>query len=272
MKCELLNNQEKAAEPPIARAESFEFSAGEGSTVCYHQPLYENPLAQLQSAIHGGRSLSKLKGRYYKIQSNSGYLHQYYPAVEYYKIAYRMIRDNIHTIILARKDIQNFQKLIQNIYINRKEKLPTGQTKLSFDSEIYRLRSSLTTYIFSVRATLDTIASMFQTIYGPQIGQHISFNGLMSHVLSGKCLVDDPLLVDFFGKKMEWFVLLKDVRDYLAHFGAIEFSIKEDASGALVIEMFRCMKISTFIQIIDHGFGCLLEFLNVHCAKVANGA
>lgn len=272
MKCELLSNKVKAAEPPIARAEGFEFSAAEGSTVCYHQPLYENPLAKLQSAIHGGKSLIKLNGRYYKIQSNGGYIHKYYPAVEYYKIAYRMVQDNIHTIVLAKKDIHDFQKVIQNIYASRKEKLPTGQTKLSFDTEIYRLRSSLTTYIFSVRATLDTIASMFQTIYGPQIGQHISFNGLMIHVLSDKCIIDDTPLKEFFRNKMEWFVLLKDVRDYLAHFGAIEFSIKEDASGTLVIEMFSGMKISTFIQIVDQGFGCLLEFLNVHCAKVANGA
>jgi len=272
MKCELLSNEAKAAELPIARAERLEFSAVEGLTVCYHQPLYENPLSRLQSAIHEGKSLSKLKGRYYKIQSNGGYIHQYYPAVEYYKIAYRMIRDNIHTIILARKDIQNFQKAIQDIYVNKKEKLSTGQTKLSFDMEIYRLRSNLTTYIFSIRATLDTIASTFQTIYGPQIGQHISFNGLMTHVLSDKCVIDDPLLDEFFRNKMEWFVLLKDVRDYLSHFGAIEFSIKESTSGTLVIEMFRGMKISTFTQIVDHGFGCLLEFLNVHCAKVANGA
>lgn len=271
MKFELISNKAKAAEPAIARAECFEFEAAEGSTVCYYQPLYEQPLAQLQSAIYEGASLKKLKGRYYKIQSNGGYLEQHYPAVEYYKIAYRMIRDNIHTISLARNDIQAFQKAIEDIHANRKAKLPSGQTTLSFDKEIYQLRSSLTTYIFSVRATLDTIASIFQTVYGPKIGQHISFNGLIKHVLGGKCVIEDPVLTTFLKDEMEWFVLLKDVRDYLAHFGAVHFSIKEETSGMLSIEMFRGMKVTSFVEAVDSGFGRLLEFLDSHCSEVAKG-
>lgn len=272
MKCELISSKEKAAEPPLARPESFQFEPVEGSTVCYHQPLYEQPLTRLQSAIYKGNSLSKLKGRYYKIQSNGGYLHQHYPAVEYYKIAYRMIRDNIHTIGLARKEIQQYQAAIEEIHATRKEKLPGGQTKLSFDREIYQLRAGLTTYVFSVRATLDTIASIFQTIYGPQVGQHISFNGFMKHVLGGKCVVDDPILLNFLRSEMEWFVFLKDVRDYLAHFGAFQFSIKESTSESLAIEMFRGMNIDDFVQTVDAGFGRLLEFLDEHCAGVAVGA
>lgn len=271
MRFELINDKAKAAEPVIVRPECFEFEAGEGSTVCYNQPLYEQPLAQLQSAIYTGASLDKLKGRYYRIQSNGGYLHQYYPAVEYYKIACRMICDNVHTIFLARNDIQNVQRAIDDIHVNRKEKLPGGQTKLSFDKEIYQLRSSLTTYVFSVRATLDTIASIFQTVYGPQIGQHISFNGLIKHVLGGKCAIDDPVLATFLKDDMEWFVLLKDVRDYLAHFGAIKFSLKESASGSLSIEMFRGMNIAGFIGVVDSGFYRILEFLDDHCSKVVKG-
>lgn len=272
MKFELISDKARAAEPSVARADCFEFEATEGSTVCYQQPLYEQPLARLQSAIYKGTSLSKLSGRYYKIQSNGGYLHQHYPAVEYYKIAYRMICDNIHTISLSRDDIRKFQKEIENIHASCKEKLPGGQTKLCFDKEIYQLRSSLTTYIFSVRATLDTIASIFQTVYGPQIGQHISFNGLTKHVLSGKCAIDDPILETFMKEDMEWFVLLKDVRDYLAHFGAVHFSIKESPTGTLSIEMFRGMKITSFLEAVDSGFGRLLEFLDNHGSKVANGA
>lgn len=272
MKFELISDKVKAAEPPTARVDCFEFAGAEGSTVCYHQPLYEQPLARLQSAIYEGTSLRKLDGRYYKIQSNGGYLHQYYPAVEYYKIAYRMIRDNIHTISFARTDIHKFQKAIENIHASRKEKLPGGQTKLSFDKEIYQLRSSLTTYVFSLRATLDTIASIFPTVYGPQIGQHISFNGLIKHVVGGQCAVDDPVLAKFLKDDIEWFVLLKDVRDYLAHFGAVHFSIKESTSGALSIEMFEGMKIASFVEAVDSGFARLLAFLDAHVAQVANAA
>lgn len=272
MKLELMRDKAKAATPTIARNDCFEFEAVNGSTVCYHQPIYEQALSRLQSAIYQGASLSKLKGRYYKIESNGGYLHQHYPAVEYYKIAYRMIRDNIHTIRLARDEIQTFQKAIVDIHATRKEKLPSGQAKLSFDKEIYRLRSSLFTFVFSVRATLDMIASIFQTVYGPQIGQHISFNGLMKHVLGGKGAINDPALTEFLRNEMEWFVLLKDVRDYLAHFGTIHFSIKESTSGALSVEMFRGMEVNTFVEAVDSGFNGLLEFLDDHCSEVAKGA
>lgn len=272
MKFELLGDKAKAARLPVARDNCFVFEGVEGSTVCYRQPLYERPLGQLQSAICNGASLRKLDGRYYKIQSNGGYIHHHYPAVEYYKIAYRMIRDNIHTISFARDDIQKFQKAIEGVYLSRKEQLPGGQARLSFDKEIYRLRSSVTTYVFSVRATLDTIASIFQTVYGPQIGQHLSFNGFIKHILSGKCAVDDPTLKAFLKEDMEWFVLLKDVRDYLAHFGAIHFSIKENNAGSLSVEMFRGITVVSFLEAVDSGFGRFLEFLDVHAAKVASGA
>lgn len=71
---------------------------------------------------------------------------------------------------------------------------------------------------------------------------------------------------------MEWFALLKDVRDYLAHFGAIHFSIKEGKSGTLYIEMFRGMEINGFVEAVGSGFSRLLEFLDDHFSNVANGA
>ena len=118
---ELISNKEKAAKPPKARIERFDFKAIEGSTVCYHQPLYQAPLSRLQSAIYAGVSLRALKGRYYKIQSNGGYLHLHYPAGEYYKIAFRMMRNNVHTIRLAKGEVQNYQAAIEDIYYTRKE-------------------------------------------------------------------------------------------------------------------------------------------------------
>ncbi|HDS1201087.1 TPA: hypothetical protein QD004_000337 [Shewanella algae] len=272
MKFELIRDRVKAESPQEARPGKIEFEILGGTAVCYHQPLYENPFTQLLSAIYEGSCLNKLKGRYYKIQSNGGYLHEYYPAVEYYKIAYRMIRDNIHTISLAKAETKNWQDIILSIYTNRKEQLPSGQSKLSFDKEIYQLRASLTTYIFSVRAVLDTVVSLFPTIYGPQIGQHISFNGFMKHFLSNSCSVDDPDLKEYLKFEMEWFVLLKDVRDYLAHFGAVHFSIKEISSDTLHIEMFRGMTVNFFIETVDSGFQSLLKFLDEHCSNVAKRA
>ncbi len=272
MKFELISNQEKASKRTVNRDGRYEFDICKGSTVCYRQPLYEQPLLNLQSAIHQGNTLKKLKDRYYKIESNGGYLHEYYPAVEYYKIAYRMIRDNMHTIRFSLNEINASQKSIENIYKGRKEKLPGGQTKLSFDKEIYQLRASIFTFIFSVRATLDTTASLFQTIYGPQIGQHTSFNGLMKHFMSEKCVVKDAVLIDYLKKNMEWFILLKDVRDYLAHFGSVHFSIKEGELNTLSIEIFRGIEVNYFTNTVYTGFQEFLDYLDVHCTNVVKSA
>lgn len=271
MKFELINNQEKASKRASARNNRYEFQACNGSTVCYHQPLYEHPFSLLQEAIYKGSTLSKLKNRYYKIESNGGYLHQYYPAAEYYKIAYRRICDNTHTIRFSLDEINKTQRAIEDIYNTSKEKLPGGQTKLSFDKEIYQLRSSIFTFVFSVRATLDTIASLFQTIYGPQIGQHISFNGFMKYITGNNSIIQDPVMSEFIRTKMEWFVLLKDVRDYLAHFGSINFSIKEVESGVLSIEIFKDIEINNFIVSVNNGFQELLIFLDEHCSSIVNG-
>jgi len=272
MKFELISNQEKASKRPTGRNMRFDFDVCKSSTVCYHQPLYEQPLSKLQSAIHQGNTLEKLKGRYYKIESNGGYLHQHYPAVEYYKIVHRMISDNVHTIRLSLEEISASQKAIENIHKEKKEKLSGGQTKLSFDTEIYQLRSSIFTFVFSVRATLDTIASLFQTIYGPQIGQHTSFNGFMSHIKSEKFVVKDAVLADYLENNLEWFLLLKDVRDYLAHFGAVRFSLKESESNTLFIEIFRGIEVTCFTSTVYSGFKELLKFLDSHCTDVVKSA
>lgn len=272
MKFELISCQEKASKRASIRSDSYVFPASDGSTVCYHQPLYKQPFPRLQEAIYKGNSLSNLKGRYYKIESNGGYLHQYYPAVEYYKIAHQMIRDNIHTIKFSLDEIGKSQQAIESIYKTKSEELPRGQTKLSFDREIYQLRSNIFTFVFSVRATLDTIASLFQTIYGPQIGQHISFNGFMKYITGNKSIIEDSIMREFISTKMEWFVLLKDVRDYLAHFGSIHFTIKENELGVLSIEIFKDIEVNNFIQTVHNGFQELINFLDEHRANVVKSA
>lgn len=271
MKFELISNQEKALKRASGRNNRYEFHARKGSTICYQQPLYEQPFPLLLEAIYKGNTLSKLKSRYNKIESNGGYLHQCYPAVEYYKIAHRMIRDNTHTIRFSLDEINKAQRAIEDIYTTSKEKLPGGQTKLSFDKEMYQLRSSIFTFVFSVRATLDTVASLFQTIYGPQIGQHISFNGFMKYITGNNSHIKDPVMCEFIRTKMEWFILLKDIRDYLAHFGSINFLIKEVEPSVLSIELFKDIEINNFIETVDNGFQELLMFLDGHCSSIIDG-
>ena len=147
MRFELISNRLKATKEPKTRNEKIIFSCSDGDTICYHQPLYVWPLKRLQGAIYNSSSLAKLKDRYYRIESNSGYIWQYYPAVEYYKIAFRMITDNVHTIILAKQEVKKSLISIQLKFKNEKEFLPGGQSKISFGKEIYKLRSDIFTFV-----------------------------------------------------------------------------------------------------------------------------
>lgn len=55
----------------------------------------------------------------------------------------------------------------------------------------------------------------------------------------------------------------------MAHLRALHFSIKESASGAMTLEMFKGMEIDRFVETVEAGFTRLIEFLDDHCAKVA---
>lgn len=269
MRFELINSKEKAMSDGIKRTEMLTFPSISGNTICYHQPLYKQALVKLQSEINGSSALAKLKNRYYKIESNNNYIKEVYPAVEYYKIAFRMIQDNLHTIMMAQDEITKAIKDIEIHFIKEKEYLPEGQSKISFDKEIYKLRSDLVTFVFSVRAVLDILATLFQTIYGPESGQYVSFNSFQKQLKKDNGAINDKELLKYIEDNFEWFYLLKDVRDYLAHFGALHFSLKEHTIKPIItLEIFHDMEVLRFVSEVNKGFNNFLVFIDVHCTKL----
>lgn len=272
MQFELLNDKQKAIQEAARRSEMIDFPSMPGETICYHQPIYHQPFPNLETAIRDGNVLERLRNRFYKIQSNNGYIHEVYPAVEYYKIAFRMIRDNAHTIMIAKEEMHGSIREIQKLFIDKKEHLSTGQSKIVFDKEIHKLRSNIFTFTFSIRAVLDNIANLFQTIYGPQAGQYVSFNSLLRRIAKGKHGLGDDELAAYMKSNLEWFNLLRDARDYLAHFGALHFSLKEQPAAPVTIEIFRNIEVSFFVAEIDRGFRDLVWFLDNHCTEIVRRA
>ncbi|MCI5162250.1 MAG: hypothetical protein D3917_09575 [Candidatus Electrothrix sp. AX5] len=182
MKFDTVLNKEKAYRNTVDTTDMIEFKPCEGNTVCYHQPIYENSLLSLRNSIGGSQALKNLAGKYYNIRTNNKYISEVYPTVEYHKIAFRMIRDNLHTIMLSKQEIAATSKSIQTIFAEQPEFLDTGQRKISFDKEIYKLRSDISNFTFTIRTVLDILSTLFQTIYGPQAGQYSSFNSLLKQL------------------------------------------------------------------------------------------
>ncbi|MCI5161626.1 MAG: hypothetical protein D3917_06310 [Candidatus Electrothrix sp. AX5] len=217
MKFDLLRNPKIPGEKKDSDRRMITFTRHEGRAICYHQPIYEEALIKLQKSIHDSISSSSLAGGVYLIETNKGYISETYPAVEYYKIAFRMIRDNLHTISISKQEVYKTINRIQSIYRDNSEVLQTGQRRISFSSEIYKLRSDLFTYILSTRAVLDTFSTLIETIYGPNSGRYQQFTSLIKQLEKENGRFKDNNLKKYFDENLEWFYLLKDVRDYLVH-------------------------------------------------------
>jgi hypothetical protein len=54
-------------------------------------------------------------------------------------------------------------------------------------------------------------------VYGPSVGQFSSFGDLLKAIKNEKIQLPDDELKNHLCNNIEWFYLLKDVRDYLAH-------------------------------------------------------
>ena len=103
-------------------------------------------------------------------------------------------------------------------------------------------------------------------MYGPSVGQFSSFGDLLKAIKSDKIHLPDNELIHYLCNNIEWFYLMKDVRDYLAHYGAFKFSLREDGS-VLRIYVFRGKEVALLISYLHQGLYSLLEFFNEHWAK-----
>lgn len=265
MRFELQTNKEKASGDASERDGGIVFPTPRGDTVRYVQPLLSNPLSSLPNAIAQSAVLKKLAGRTYRLYSNHGYIQESLSAVEYYKFAYTRIRDNVHAIDICEQRINSLLRHIDEYFRKNKEQFSAGQYSIDFQQEIYELRTELTNLIFLSRAVLDLISTLAQTIYGPAVGQYSSFNSLLKAVQSKSEFLDTGLK-DYLETNIPWFYLLKDVRDYLAHYGALKFTLREH-EGSLTVYAFHKKEISFMVRSIHQGLAEFLQFPNAHWSE-----
>ena len=265
MRFELQSNKGKSVRETFAPDGGVVFPEPKGSTVGYGQPLLSHPLPSLPTAIAESGVLNNLAGRTYRLFSNHGYVQETLPAVEYYKFAYTRIRDNVHAIDICEQRITSLLREIDGHFRKNKELRPAGQYSISFEKEIYELRTEVTNLVFLSRAVLDLLSTLAQTIYGPSIGQYSSFNSFLKAALNKPEFPDD-VLKQHLDSNIPWFYLLKDVRDYLAHYGALRFTLRE-YEGTLMVYAFHKKEVSFMVQSIHKGLVDFLAFLNTHWSE-----
>ena len=248
----------------------IQFEKCQGDTICYVQPTYENPLAELEKYIwdlhnsNKAKTLSDFSDRFYYLETNKGYIKEIYTASQYYIDAFKRIRDNLHTISISKENIKISIGEINDLYKTAKATKKTAQTCIHCDKEIYKLRSDIFTYTIATRAIFDILTTLSQTIYWSKSrpASRVYFSKFYDAVMKGSGDIDDPILKEYFEKNFEWYFLLKDVRDYIVHVGALHFKLTSHDNSRVTVEMFKKINVMLFIKETSDGFNEFLNFIN----------
>jgi len=154
--------------------------------------------------------------------------------------------DRINSILLSIKE--QYQR-------TRKITEKTGQPAIQLNNEIYALKSEIGIILFTSRGLFDVLSTVLHFLYGPSSCQFLTFVQYYKYLrkTSSDKVVNDPAMLDYIETNMQWFWVLRDLRDYVTHVGSLDISFYEDADGQFSIYIGDC-----FIEIV----GLLNECLN----------
>lgn len=209
--------------------------APEGTVICYEEPLHFRLLPKLMQALQSTKWPYQFHGYYYRLRTNHGLVQEEVPASEYYKIAYRSMQQKYHAAALALESIEVLTKSLTQAYPDLRGTVArTNQPKLRFSHELYTLRSAFASLLFLQRSLLDEFSSLVQFLTGPRAQQFGSFADVMT-----KCKGENPpdaiplVLQVHLRDNSEWFWRMRDIRDYIAHHGFVNFNLVESQEGEL---------------------------------------
>lgn len=239
-----------------------------GQAVAYREPLYANPLQRTGKAISESGRREQLHEKTYRFRSNSGYIQELIPAPEYYKLAIRRLRNSLHSALVARRRVDVDLQCIEVLGDRARRRDRDEQPRLTLSTELYELRADLSAYVTSVRASLDILATVAQTVYGPDVGPFRSFTRLYGFLKKPVGQQIDPELLDYLNQRGEWLWVLRDIRDYISHYGAFHFSLFLDETQRVSVYVFRSLEIGELVDMIETRMAIFLEFIDKHWSSL----
>ncbi|WP_243285850.1 hypothetical protein [Geothrix terrae] len=191
------------------------------------------------------------------------------PASEHYKIAWRSMSQKYHGAELALQSVESLAANLMREYPNRRETIgERNQPKLSFSLELYNLRSNFASFLFLIRSLLDEFAALVQFLTAPNAQQFKSFADIVKKCRNSTTPSEIPAeLHTYIREHSEWFLRMRDVRDYHAHHGFIHLHLVESPSRELKFYIHNRLDMLELVREFKLGFDMLLANIDSAFAK-----
>jgi hypothetical protein len=266
----IIKRKEKADKLRVNLSEKYKHREKSfGQTVSYIHPALPDPFPNLRATLHLSKRRKDFHGQFYYIHTRDLYIEHLMPISEYYKIAFNTVAHKLHdlsnAINSARTATIEIYRIFQNEHGIRET---TGQPYVHLGLQVQQLKEAVSAYLFISRSLFDCIASLFQFLYGHDTKYYDSFADFMNDLKSGK--VHDPLMATFVEQRMTWFRRLRDLRDYITHFGSLDLGLYKVDSGELNIRVQSEFEIEELLNSSTIGISEFLTFYDSHFAERIN--
>lgn len=246
-----------------------------GALVRYEMPALPTAFPRLSRILDDSAHRARFLGIHYHIESGDGKIERLLPAAEYYQFVFRAVADKRYALELGLGRIGGLEHWIQRYYNEiREPMLRTERPSFRVVDQVYALKSELGNILFVVRGTLDTIATLFHFLYGPDSPHFTSFAAFVRYLK--QCYAAgtdaDPALREYIGERLEWLRTLREYREYVTHYGSIDISFYEPREGVLRTYLQDALQVHEVVAPVLAGLDSFCEFVDRHFAARIAGA
>jgi len=243
-----------------------------GNLVSFRMPSYRDSFPKIRQALLESSHNKNFQNIDYYIETKGGNIKILTPASGYYKKAFKSISDMSYTMELSIGRINSILLSIKEQYQKTREVIEkTGQPSIKLNNEIYALKSEISVVLFISRGIFDVLATTVHFLYGPSSCQFISFVDYYKYLrkTASDKVINDPEMLHYIETNMQWFWILRDLRDYVTHVGSFDMSFYEQEDGQFKIylrDSFR--EIVSLLNECLFGMKAYLDFFDEHFSKL----
>jgi hypothetical protein len=212
--------------------------ATRGKGMSFSMPALKEPFPNLRKVIFESTHKNDYHNVYYYFETKHGYIKDLVPASEYYKIVFYAIAEKLYSIEISCESINAIlQRIIQSHLTTRVVHQATEQPSFNICTGVYSMKTEIGNLFFNIRSVMDTVSTLLHFLYGKGAKQFSSFADFTKYICKEtdkEGELTDPIMKDYISQ-MDWFFILRDIRDYITHFGTIEIDFYENTPSQLTV-------------------------------------
>ena len=233
-----------------------------GKVVSYSHPILPDPFPKLL-AIGNSERRKDFFHQYYFIHTRKKYIENLMPVSEYYKVVSMNVSQKLFDLDTAIASANQFAGEIKEIFQkNHIIRENTGQPFVPLQRQTQQLKQALAAYLFTSRSLFDCIATLLQFLYGADSKYFDSFSDFLKDLKAGR--VKDHDFSKFVEENMAWFFRLRNLRDYVTHFGSLDISLYELPSGELNLRVQDEYEMVELLNSSSSGIRKFMDFFDTH--------